>query len=513
MATKAELKAYFETGDRPQSSQYNELIDETYNYETWTEWVDLGGISSGGLINIVQDYLSASPIQLTNVTDIILDGNGNTIQLIAGAHDYILSIGTGCERITIRNFIFLGEDTGTFDAANEHVGIIIDGATAPEIVTIENCTFKGFDSHAIDVVKTGATLKTLGVTIDKCVFYDCQYDSGAASPQSAIELQDDGEFVTITNSRFYNVPTAIRGSSANVVIDNNVITECIGGAVTGALPTTKGMIFLTNGTTSGKSIITNNRIYNNLVNVYGLYISGESAAPQNIFQLANNSIMENTANDVNGGGQAYFVDCDNLVIVGDTYGCHNTTAASTPVVKITDSVNVRVSGCFFFDADYGLEISETSGDKCSVTVRDCNFDSHDSGYITTSGTGTPTLILPDSFIVPASDEDTDLIVDTGVFTFPMTFPFYLIDLIATVKTAPTGAAIQVDVNDDAATILSTKLTIDTAEKTSVTAATPVVLSANEIAAGSEMTIDIDVVGSGTAGKALKIAFIGIFKKT
>ena len=53
----------------------------------------------------------------------------------------------------------------------------------------------------------------------------------------------------------------------------------------------------------------------------------------------------------------------------------------------------------------------------------------------------------------------------------------------------------------------TKLTIDNTETTSMTAATPVVISDFSLADNSVITVDIDQIGDGTA-KGLKIYLIG-----
>jgi hypothetical protein len=69
-----------------------------------------------------------------------------------------------------------------------------------------------------------------------------------------------------------------------------------------------------------------------------------------------------------------------------------------------------------------------------------------------------------------------------------------------------GGPITVDINKNGTTMLSTKLTIDDTEKTSVTAATAAVLSVATIADDDEITIDIDSGSNDGAG--LKISFIG-----
>jgi len=75
---------------------------------------------------------------------------------------------------------------------------------------------------------------------------------------------------------------------------------------------------------------------------------------------------------------------------------------------------------------------------------------------------------------------------------------------ATVTTAPAGSALIVDINEGGTSVLSTQLSVDDGEKTSATAATPAVISDSALANDAEITIDIDQVGSGTAGAGLKV---------
>ena len=84
----------------------------------------------------------------------------------------------------------------------------------------------------------------------------------------------------------------------------------------------------------------------------------------------------------------------------------------------------------------------------------------------------------------------------------------LTEVRATVTTAPTGAALIVDINEGGASILSTALSIDASEKTSTTAATPAVISDSALADDAEMTIDFDQVGSTIAGTGVKVYLIG-----
>lgn len=110
--------------------------------------------------------------------------------------------------------------------------------------------------------------------------------------------------------------------------------------------------------------------------------------------------------------------------------------------------------------------------------------------------------------ITVSDETTALTTGTAKTTFRMPYAMTLTDVRASVTTAPTGAALTVDINEGGTTILSTKLTIDAGEKTSTTAATPAVISDSALADDAEITIDIDQIGSTVAGAGLKIWLIG-----
>ena len=112
-----------------------------------------------------------------------------------------------------------------------------------------------------------------------------------------------------------------------------------------------------------------------------------------------------------------------------------------------------------------------------------------------------------SLIVACSDEDTALTTGTKV-TFRMPYAFTLTAVRASVTTAPAGSVLTVDINEAGTTILSTKITIDANETTSVSASTPPVISDTSLADDAQMTIDIDGVGSSTAGAGLKVCLIG-----
>lgn len=116
------------------------------------------------------------------------------------------------------------------------------------------------------------------------------------------------------------------------------------------------------------------------------------------------------------------------------------------------------------------------------------------------GTNATTGTAKDSFIAPF-DFKLDSIAMRGCYAG-----------LAVAQAA--GSLFTVDVNVNGTSILSTKLTFDNAEKTTLTAATPAVYDAAFVAANyvipaaAEVTIDIDVVGTALA-KGLRVYLVGV----
>lgn len=110
--------------------------------------------------------------------------------------------------------------------------------------------------------------------------------------------------------------------------------------------------------------------------------------------------------------------------------------------------------------------------------------------------------------IACSDETTNLTAGTAKVTFRMPYAFTVTDVRASLTAAQTaGSLLTVDVNENGVSILSTKLTFDNNEKTTVTAATQRVISDTALADDAEITVDIDVVGTAGA-KGLKVTLIG-----
>jgi hypothetical protein len=158
----------------------------------------------------------------------------------------------------------------------------------------------------------------------------------------------------------------------------------------------------------------------------------------------------------------------------------------------------------------GGDINTTLGGSITTGGGSITSGSGNVNLGNTSGTLQPHALsaVKCEYSVAVSDESTALTTGTAKVTFRMPFAMTLTSVRASVTTAPTGSTLVVDINESGSTILSTKLSIDASEKTSVTAATAAVISDTGLADDAEMTIDIDQIGSTIAGAGIKVTFIG-----
>jgi hypothetical protein len=106
-----------------------------------------------------------------------------------------------------------------------------------------------------------------------------------------------------------------------------------------------------------------------------------------------------------------------------------------------------------------------------------------------------------------SGEAADLVTGTDVIRFRIVGTYTITGIRASLSVASSAGTITVDVKKNGTTMLSTKITIDATEKTSVTAAVPPVLSTTTVADDDE--ISTDIIGAGTGARGLKVAMLGI----
>jgi len=114
-----------------------------------------------------------------------------------------------------------------------------------------------------------------------------------------------------------------------------------------------------------------------------------------------------------------------------------------------------------------------------------------------------------SFVIACSDETSDLEVGDDRVQIRLPFAFELTDIIANVNVNPTGADINVQVQEDGSNIMSgVGITIDAGETSSETSATQPTITDSTLGFNSIISVDLDQVGSTLTGTGLKINLIG-----
>jgi len=105
----------------------------------------------------------------------------------------------------------------------------------------------------------------------------------------------------------------------------------------------------------------------------------------------------------------------------------------------------------------------------------------------------------------SSDETTDLTTGEKVAT-DIPFACVITRIYVSVKTAASGANLQVDVEDEGTTILNSvfSFTTNNAETETFTGSA----SSYTMSKGDLLSIDVDQIGSTTAGAGLKVYFFG-----
>lgn len=177
----------------------------------------------------------------------------------------------------------------------------------------------------------------------------------------------------------------------------------------------------------------------------------------------------------------------------------NTVNITTTTVSVTSSGSVSIETPnteIIINADGSISIDGDVGTEGQVPT------SHGAAPVTWES---PKKVVQVAF----SDVSTAITTGTAKVTFRMPYAMTLTEVRCSLGTTQTsGSIFTVDINESGSSILSTKLTIDNTEKTSVTATTPAVISDSSLADDAEITIDVDQVGDGTAKQGI-ITLIGV----
>lgn len=217
--------------------------------------------------------------------------------------------------------------------------------------------------------------------------------------------------------------------------------------------------------------------------------------------IEGNTIYRAGGTDValaDGGTAASLADpgADRILFWDDSATSIGWLTLNAPIVITTNTIDIAAA-------------TDTTDGSCELAT---------TAEVTT-GTDTTRCVTPqgvkwktESFCIAASDETTALTAAAGKAVFHMPYAFTLTDVRASLTTVATGATLlTIDIHEGAAagtTILSTKLTFDASEETTVTAATARVISDASLADDARINIDFDAVGNTTTGRGVKVCLIG-----
>ena len=129
-----------------------------------------------------------------------------------------------------------------------------------------------------------------------------------------------------------------------------------------------------------------------------------------------------------------------------------------------------------------------------------------AGHFDALNVGTPKVTGIESFTIAVSDETTSLLTGNDKVKFLMPYAFTLTEVKAFVSTAPTGAALTLQVTEGGAgnNLTSSAVSISASANTANTTS----FADSSLAEDAVIGINIDQIGSTEAGKGLKVTLIG-----
>jgi len=451
-----------------------------YRYVSLLSFSYIGGGSSGSANGIVFDG-SGGKLYCTNLNGIASGTSPNSLLKVSG---------TGTQRVSLygaRTKAFSGTFAKFIDQTNGSAVISYLDSDQEDVTTPQNT------GQATDLVLTTPTIAKIKNLTTNGVATTTSGDGTLAivvPGTSGNILTSDGTSWTSAAAPTGTLPSQT-GNNGKYLTTNGTAASWATVAGSGTVTNTGGnltanAVMLGAGTADSKVVA---GITTDGTSKFTLGVAGTSVGSVDFKNATSGTV---TLSPVTGALGTVTLSLpaatDTLVGKATTDTLTNKTLTSPTIAKIA---NLSTNGV----------LTATSGDGTLVSVAPST-----SGFRLTSN-GSAWTSAGDTYLIEfaASDETTALTAGTGKFTTRMRFAGTLTAVRSSVTTAPTGSTFIVDVNKNGTTVLSTKLSIDASEKTSVTAASAAVISVSSFADDDEVTVDFDQVGSTIAGAGAKIA--------
>lgn len=482
------------------------------------------GLSGGG--DLTESRTIQLDASLGNLSDVDIDSvtSGDVLQY------------DGSDWVNVPGSSFAGSShthsasaitSGTFDDARIKASNVTQHAGAISITSLSGYDANKYVDHSAVSIATGSNsglsgggnltaTRNLSVNInglldrdgfgsgDKLMIYDASagglrkidYDDLPSGGGGSGGLNDAFKYITdgtntVTASGGDTFKIISSDASVSITVDDaggtdkhvDITVPNSGGDVSGPASSTNDNIAVFDGT-SGKLIKDSGA---NLSQYIPSYQKG-----------ANGGVCP-----LDNGGKIEFSYLPTLVTsVNSQTGSVSITASSLGAVPDTRQVTGQglATGGGDLTGDVEIEVTEASTSEAQAGT---------SGTVVMTPRRTDDAIryrVPVVWQIALSDLSTNLTTGTNMAYFRAPHDMTITAVRSSLLTASNSGLVTVDINKNGTTILSTKLSIDANEKTSVTAATAAVISDTSIADDDELTFDIDA--AGTNAKGLVVTIIG-----
>ena len=449
-----------------------------------------GGSIAGTLATVAQTNITSlgtlTALQVDN-----LNINGNTLSSTAGT-DLLITPLNG-QQIVLDGTIVV--DAGVVTGATSITSTAFVGGLTGNVTGNVSGTAATVTTAAQTNITSLGTLTAL--TVDNIVINGANI--GHTSDTDAIAIDSSGN-VTASQNLIVTGDFTVNGTTTTVSTTNMKVSDTLLELNTGAGSNANDMgIIMERGSTGNNAI----------------FMFDESADEFTVgLTTATNDATGNIS--VTAGTFTAATLKGNLVVADDgDIGSASATDAmqisSGGIVTFKDDILIKDTGTIGSASDPDAIAIAANGVVTFSQIPVMPANSIDSDeYIDGSidkehlSTGARQEVIA----IACGDESTAHATGTAAVTFAMPYAFTLTGVKASVTVAPVGSTMLIDINEAGTTILSTKLMIDASEKISATAATAAVISDTSLADNALITIDIDQIGSSTAGAGLKVYLIG-----
>ena len=181
------------------------------------------------------------------------------------------------------------------------------------------------------------------------------------------------------------------------------------------------------------------------------------------------------------------------------------TAARHNAVTVTDSSTI----------DFTLTGQDVTASVKAGSIDESKLNASVNASLDLADSALQSQTFNESIILYLSPLATDITATTKAAIIPyLPYNLEVSELVLECEVAPTGSNIQVDINADGVSFLTTVISIDATETSSTTATTAYAIKTttfpnSRIPKGSTVTVDIDQVGSTVRGRNLVLVINGV----